>query len=194
MDSFAEVAAVVSGVIAGLTAAVFLISRALRRPKRSVGKHPALGMGYGPMHIPGGYSTIVLTPRMLQLVNEARRRFGYDMLTERGFRRVIWHGLRVRESIKPVGLTDWLTFLILFEVDDMRLHARESGLCAFCIFVTPEEVDGLGPLPHSAGRPSHWSCRDHTPARLDAKRIVDNSPPYDPYTALACSISGHGRP
>lgn len=151
----------------------------LRGAPRKVGKHPALSAPYKPQGV-------VLTPLMAERVNEARYRFGSEMLNDTGFLGAIACASPLAPTMSRV---DWLTFLILFELDDDSGRSSVAASIRWCIFIRP--TGGVFDKYTTIGRATHWSVLDPTPARALAHKIARETPvTEDPYADIASSIYG----
>ena len=114
--------------------------------------------------------SLFLTPRQLERVNIQRKLRSTTPLTRGGFGNAVAHAWSLR--VKPTSVSDWLTYLILYESFSTDHWANrvyvDTGLT-----ITPEApYYGHADECPGAGAASHWSFADQTPARAAAEAIA----------------------
>lgn len=121
--------------------------------KRPMRKHPALGASYTP---PVRKPPVYLTPRMLERANIERRRIGKPALNNAGFKNAAASAWDTGRR-QPDNSTDWLTYLILYEVfiaDHQQSHCGSTG----GITIDPEKpYNGQGGEFAGAGASGSWT-------------------------------------
>lgn len=122
-------------------------------PRRHVGRHPALDMSYG-KQAPVRQKTISLTPRMLERMNYERRRRGAPPLNRAGI--IAATAVASNTQRQPDTSTDWLTYLILYEV---LFNDHQSSYCSGTggVTIDPNQpFNGAGGAFSGAGASGDW--------------------------------------
>lgn len=137
-------------------------ARLADRDERSVGKHPALGMGYGRQ------PSVFLTARQLERVNIARLAAGKRPLNRDGFTNAVAHASGAqaygRPQRQPQTGNDWLTYLILYECL-FADHTQNGPAVGTGLTVTPDApFNGHGGDFAGAGASGDWTNPDTSTA------------------------------
>ncbi len=138
---------------------------------RTVGKSPALAAPYGRK------PTIPLTPRMLERVNVERRRRGAPSLNRRGVTNAIAHPWDRAEVRQPQTTSDWLTYLIMY---DVFIADHQQSQCSGVggIRIDPNlSYNGQGGELAGAGASGDWTAAPVT-ATIAAGIAVGASAEY----------------
>lgn len=119
---------------------------------RAVGKSPALSAPYGGQRKP----LVVLTHSMIERANVERRRRGYPALNRAGIQNAIAHPWDRANRSQPTTSSQWLTYLILYEVfltNHQQAHC--SGTGGFTIDPN-QPYNGQGGEFAGAGASGNW--------------------------------------
>lgn len=143
-------------------------------PPRTVGKHAALSAQYG-----GGQRKplVVLTQSMIERANVERRRRGYPALNRAGIQNAIAHPFDRHDTRQPSTSSQWLTYLILYEVfltNHQQSHC--SGTGGFTIDPN-QPYNGQGGEFAGAGASGNWESSPVT-AEIAAGIAVGASAGY----------------
>lgn len=135
---------------------------------RMISKNPTLAAPYGKRK-----PSIFLTPRQLERVNIQRKLRGRQPLNRAGFSNAVAHAWD-QPIRQPDTATDWLTYLILYEVL-WTDHATARVSVDTGLTITPEApYNGHGGDFAGAGASGQWTAPD-APTGLAAAAIADGS-------------------
>lgn len=118
-------------------------------PARSVGRHPALDASYGKKRF-------TLTPRALERVNTQRKLAGRAPLNQRGFANAIAHPWDRWEHPRYRSESEWLQYLILYEVLYAEHQSPTVSCDAYIVIDESAPYNGQGGEYAGAGASGDW--------------------------------------
>jgi uncharacterized membrane protein YgcG len=164
-------------------------------PARKIGRSPALGAPYGKP------KPIFFTPRQIERVNIARTRRGAPPFNRTGLTNAIAHPWDRAAVRQPQTSSDWLAYLIMYEIMSAGHQGRSVSGCGGLTIDPDAPYNGHGGEYAGAGASGDWSnslirgeaqAIDNyqvSPASTPTDTVISSAPASDPSPSYSSDSS-----